>query len=72
MADKKNAAKEKNQATKKPGFIKSVKTEAKKVTWYSKAATLKSTVALIIVLVIFAAVIGLVDLGFVSLLGLFA
>ena len=70
MADKKTNAKE--TKPKKPSFLKSVKTEAKKVTWYSKAATTKSTIGLIIILAVFAAIIGLVDLGFVSLLGLFA
>lgn len=62
----------KPKAEKKAGFLKGVKIEAKKVTWYPKSATLKNTIWVIIALVILAAVIGLVDLGFAKILGLFA
>lgn len=68
MAEEKKGQK---PVEKKPGFFKGVKTEAKKVTWYPKAATIKSTIWVLITLIIFAAVIGLVDLGFAKLLGLF-
>ena len=57
MADSKNNQK---KVDKKPGFLKSVKLEASKVTWYSKAATLKNTAWILATLVIFGAVIGLV------------
>ena len=43
--DKEKPAKEKKAKLKKPGFFKGVKSEMKKVTWYSKADTTKSTVA---------------------------
>ena len=69
MAEEK---KTKKTAEKKPGFFKSVKTEAGKVTWYPKKTTLKNTVWVLIALVVFGGIIGLVDVGFQSLLGLFA
>ncbi|MBQ7364377.1 MAG: preprotein translocase subunit SecE [Clostridia bacterium] len=69
MADEKKTQK---PAEKKPSFIKGVKTEAKKVTWYPKKTTLKNTVWVIIALVIFGGIIGLIDVGFQALLGLFA
>lgn len=69
MAEEK---KMKKKGEKKPGFFKGVKTEAKKVTWYPKKTTLINTVWVIVALVVFGGIIGLVDVGFQQLLGLFA
>ncbi len=69
MAEEK---KTKKKGEKKPGFFKSVKTEAKKVTWYPKKTTLVNTVWVIVALLVFGGIIGLVDVGFQELLGLFA
>jgi|GEM_PF-2709462 len=69
MAEEK---KTKKTVEKKPSFIKGVKTESKKVTWYPKKTTLKNTIWVIVALAIFGAIIGLVDVGFQQLLGLFA
>ncbi len=69
MAEEKKAQK---PAEKKPGFLKSVKTEAKKVTWYPKKETLKNTAWVLAALVILGGIIGLIDVGFQELLGLFA
>ena len=68
MAEEKKA---KKTGEKKPGFFKGVKTEAKKVTWYPKKTTLVNTVWVIIALLVIGGVIGLVDVGFQELLGLF-
>ena len=72
MADEKKTKKPVEKKAKKPGFLKGVKTEAKKVTWYPKKATLVNTVWIIIALVILGGIIGLIDVGFQELLGLFA
>ena len=69
MAEEK---KTKKVGEKKPGFFKGVKTEAKKVTWYPKKTTLINTVWVIAALLVFGGIIGLVDVGFQQLLGLFA
>ena len=68
MAEEKKV---KKTAEKKPSFFKGVKTEAKKVTWYPKKTTLINTVWVIAALLVFGAIIGLVDVGFQELLGLF-
>ena len=67
MAENNNNQK---KVEKKPGFLKGVRLEANKVTWYSKAATLKNTAWILATLVILGAVVGLVDLGLIKLLGL--
>ena len=69
MAEEKKTQK---SAEKKPGFFKSVKTEAKKVTWYPKKTTLMNTIWVIIAMLILGGLIFLVDIGFQELLGLFA
>ena len=69
MAEEKKTQK---TAEKKPGFFKSVKTEAKKVTWYPKKTTLKNTIWVIAALLVIGGLIFLVDVGFQELLGLFA
>ena len=73
MADEKKTKKPvEKKAEKKPGFLKGVKTEAKKVTWYSKKSTLVNTAWIIAALVVLGGIIGLIDVGFQELLGLFA
>ena len=68
--DSKNEKKEK-----KPGFFsrlgsriakffKTMKSELKKVTWFSRKQTFTSTLLVLIVMVAAGAVLGLLDLGF--------
>lgn len=62
-------AKDKNtQKPEKVGFFKSVRTEAKRVTWYPKSATAKNTLWLIAILIVLGAVVSLVDVGFAKLI----
>lgn len=62
-------AKDKNtQKPEKVGFLKSVKTESKRVTWYPKSATAKNTLWLIAILVVLGAVVSLIDVGFAKLI----
>lgn len=51
-------------------FFKDLKSELKKITWYSKHDTINSSVWTIIALVIFSAVIFGVNWGFSALLSL--
>lgn len=83
MADEKNTAvkaekpkKEKPQKTKKEKshkiakFFADLKSELKKITWYSKKDTAKSSALVIAVLVVFAIVIGGIDWCFGQLIAL--
>lgn len=51
-------------------FFKDIKAELKKITWFSGEQTLKSTVIVCVMIVVFAVVIGLLDFGVASLIGL--
>ena len=48
-------------------FLRSLKSEFKKVSWLSGEQTRKSTFVVVVILVIFAAVIGLLDMGLFKL-----
>ncbi len=72
MADKevKVTKEEKKVKSDKPGFwqriknfFKGLKSECKKVVWYGKKATLKSSALVIVCLVVVAAVIAALDIG---------
>ena len=69
-SDKKaKKAKGRNKVT---SYIKDLKSELGKITWYSRKDTVKSTILVCVVMVVVAAIIGLVDLLFgkgVDLLG---
>ena len=69
-SDKKaKKAKGRNKVT---SYIKDLKSELGKITWYSKKDTVKSTILVCVVMVVVAAIIGLVDLLFgkgIDLLG---
>jgi len=45
-------------------FFKDCKSELKKIVWYGKKQTLKSTLLVIIAIVLSGAIIGVLDLGF--------
>ncbi len=45
-------------------FWKTMKSELKKVTWYSRKQTFNSTLLVIVCMVVFGAVIGVLDWGF--------
>lgn len=56
------------EKTKKPSlwarikqFFKDFKSETKKITWFGREQTLKSTVVVLVVVIAFAVVIGLLD-----------
>ncbi|MBQ8383167.1 MAG: preprotein translocase subunit SecE [Clostridia bacterium] len=83
MAEEKNAvetAKPKKEKTPKAQkekgkiakFFADLKSERKKITWYSKKDTMKSSALVIGVLVVFAAVIFGVDWCFANLIALLA
>ncbi len=82
MAEEKNTVvetkKEKSPKPKKEKshkiskFFADLKSERKKITWYSKKDTLKSTALVIGVMVVFAIVLGAVDWSFNSLIALLA
>ena len=80
MAEEKTAvetAKPKKEKPKKEKgkigkFFADLKSERKKITWYSKKDTLKSSALVIGVLVVFTIIIGCVDLGFSNLIALLA
>ena len=66
---------EKKSEGKQPGFFKrmmeklkkfwkSYKSELKKITWYSRKQTFNSTLLVLVCMVIAAAFIGILDLGF--------
>ena len=44
-------------------FFRLFKSELKNLTWYSKSATIKDSIFVAVVLVLLAAVVGLVDAG---------
>ncbi len=53
-------------------YIKDLKSELHKITWYSRKDTVKSTILVCVIMVVFAAVIALVDYLFgsgIALLG---
>ncbi|MBE0478310.1 preprotein translocase subunit SecE [Candidatus Aerophobetes bacterium] len=50
-------------------FLKSVRSEASKVTWPSRKEIVRSTIVVIVAIIIFAIVIGGIDIFFVQLLG---
>ncbi len=67
--------KKKTSKDRKPGlgskiknFFKNAKSERKKITWYGKKQTVKSTAVVIVVLVAASVAIGLIDLGLSNLL----
>ena len=69
-ADKKNAAK-----SSKPGlgeklkkFFKDNKSELKKIVWYGKKQTIKSTGLVLVCLIVVSAVISVLDLGLSNLI----
>ena len=45
-------------------FLRSLKSEWKKISWYSWKQTLKGTAVVVVISVIIAIVVGLLDLGF--------
>lgn len=49
-------------------FLRSVRLETKKVTWPSRAEIARSTIIVIVAIVIFAAIIGGIDIFFLQLL----
>ena len=49
-------------------FFKDLKSEFKKVVWYGRKQTIKSTALVIVCLVIVAAVVSLVDIGLSSVI----
>jgi preprotein translocase subunit SecE len=65
---------QKSKKDKKPGKVKKffadLKSEMHKITWYSRKDTAKSSGLVIAVIVVFAIVIGLIDLGFNNLIAL--
>ena len=72
---KDNKKKEKASKDRKPGlgstiknFFKNNKSEMKKISWYGKAQTAKSTGVVIVVLLAASVAIGLIDLGLSKLL----
>ncbi|MBP5256428.1 MAG: preprotein translocase subunit SecE [Clostridia bacterium] len=71
--DRKNL--KKKSGSDKPGlgakiskFFKDLKSELKKIVWFGKEQTAKSTGLVLIALVVCSAVISLLDLGFSSLI----
>lgn len=74
-ADKTKDAKKKATKSSKPGlgakikkFFKDYKGELKKVVWYGKKQTVKSTGLVLVCLVVVSAVISLLDLGLTNLI----
>ena len=57
---------------KKGGFLKSVRSELKKIVWRTKANTLQYTVTVIIIAVLIALFCWVLDIVFGSLVGLLA
>ena len=62
---KKKAPKERKPGlgSKIANFFKNNKSEMKKISWYGKAQTMKSTGVVIVVLVVASVIIGLIDIG---------
>ncbi len=72
-------AENENKKEKKPGFFarlgqkfKNLKSEGKKITWASKKATFKSFMVVVVCVLAVALVLGLADLGLMSLFNLLA
>ena len=65
---------QKSKKDKQPGKVKKfftdLKSEMNKITWYSMKDTAKSSGLVIAVIVVFAVIIGLIDLGFAELIAL--
>lgn len=71
--EKPQSKKEKKQKNHKVrNFFRDLKAETKKITWFSKVDTIKSSALVIAIIVIFGAVLGLVDWGLSSLIALLA
>lgn len=71
-ASKKPAKKEKVKSHKVSSYLKDLKSELRKITWYSRKDTVNSTALVCVIMVVFAAVIALVDYLFgsgIALLG---
>lgn len=73
--DTKVKVQKKTSKDRKPGFgskivnfFKNNKSEMKKISWYGKKQTMKSTAVVIVVLVAASAAIGLIDLGLSNLI----
>ena len=49
-------------------FLRSVRLEAKKVSWPSRGEIARSTIIVIVVIIVFAAIIGGLDVFFLQLL----
>jgi len=59
--DAKKAKKKKAKSHKVVNYLKELKSELKKITWYSRKDTLQATLWVCVALVIFGAILGLVD-----------
>ncbi len=57
-------------ANKISGFLRSVRAEAKKITWPSRSEIIKSTIVVIVTIIIFAIIIGGIDVLFLQVLKL--
>lgn len=53
------------------GFLKAVSAEMRKVTWPSRSEIIRSTLIVLITIIIFAAVIGGIDVLFLQILNIF-
>lgn len=49
-------------------FLQSVRSEAKRVTWPSRTDIVRSTIVVLVTIIIFAAIIGGIDILFLQLL----
>ena len=67
-AAEKKANKKKPKEHKVAGFFRSFKSELKNITWYSRSATLKDSLLVAVVLIVIAAIVGLVDTGLYELM----
>ena len=68
--EKPQKSKKDKQSGKVKKFFTDLKSEMNKITWYSKKDTAKSSGLVIAVIVVFAVIIGLIDLGFAELIAL--
>ncbi|MBA7708689.1 Protein translocase subunit SecE [subsurface metagenome] len=53
------------------GFLKAVSAEMRKVSWPSRSEIIRSTLIVLITIIIFAAVIGGIDVLFLQILNIF-
>lgn len=53
------------------GFLKAVSAEMRKVSWPSQSEIIRSTLIVLITIIIFAAVIGGIDVLFLQILNIF-